>query len=169
MNKRIVITGGAGFIGSNFIRFVMSKNSDYRIINIDKLTYSGNKNTIKDFDSSPNYSFFQNDICDKQAMLELIEEGDAVVNFAAESHVDNSILDPGIFIKTNVLGTQTLLDVTREKKAELFVQISTDEVYGSLDFDQKSSTEKDILSPSSPYSASKAAAEMLCLANVKTF
>ena len=169
MSKKVVITGGAGFIGSNFLRFMINKYPNYKFVNIDKLTYSGNKENLKDIEQKVNYSFFQEDICNKKAMAEIIQEGDVVVNFAAESHVDNSILDPNIFITTNVLGTQILLDVAREKKANLFIQISTDEVYGSLNFDQQSSKEEDPLLPSSPYSASKAAAEMLCMANFRTF
>ncbi len=166
---RVIVTGGAGFIGSNFLHYMIEKHQDYKFINIDKLTYSGNQNNIKHLESQENYSFLQEDICDKEKIAMLIEKGDIIINFAAESHVDNSILDPGIFIKTNVLGTQNLLDICREKKAALFVQISTDEVYGSLNFDQKSSVESDMFNPSSPYSASKAAAELLCTAAIKTF
>ncbi len=165
---RILITGGSGFIGSNFIRYMSGKYPSYELINFDKLTYSGNINNLSGLDNK-NYKFIKGDICDKELLREVIKEGDVVVNFAAETHVDNSILDPGIFVMTNVLGVQSLLDVTRERKAKLFVQISTDEVYGSLDFSQKSSLEHHPLNPSSPYSASKAAAEMLCLACIKTF
>ena len=169
MEQRFVITGGAGFIGNNFIRHMIKRYPNYSFVNIDKLTYSGNLNNLLDIEKEQNYKFFKEDICDRKAMSNILDEGDVIVNFAAESHVDNSLLDPEIFIKTNVLGTQVLLDVAREKKAKLFVQISTDEVYGSLSFDQKSSHELDNLFPSSPYSASKASAELLCLAAMRTF
>ncbi|MCH7568280.1 MAG: dTDP-glucose 4,6-dehydratase [Nanoarchaeota archaeon] len=166
---RIVVTGGSGFIGSNFLRFMIEKYPEYGFVNIDKLTYSGNKENLFDLENKENYQFFQEDICDRKAIGNILKEGDVLVNFAAESHVDNSILNPGIFIQTNVLGTQSLLDTAREKKAKLFIQISTDEVYGSLGFDQESSSEDHLLVPSSPYSASKAAAELLCVACMKTF
>ena len=166
---RIIITGAAGFIGSNFSKYMVNKYPNYDFLAIDKLTYSGNLDNIKDLLNHPNFKFIQEDICNHDKMLEIIKEGDVIVNFAAESHVDNSIADSGIFVKTNVLGTHSILEAARKKNAKLFVQISTDEVYGSLDLNSSSSTEKDILNPSSPYSASKAAAEMMCLGNFKTF
>lgn len=166
---RIVITGAAGFIGSNFVRYEIEKYPNYEFLVIDKLTYSGNINNIKDLLSRDNFKFVNADICNYELMLHLIKENDIIVNFAAESHVDNSIIDPGIFIKTNVLGTHSILEAARIKKARLFIQISTDEVYGSLSFNSSSSKENDLLIPSSPYSASKAAAEQICLANFKTF
>lgn len=169
MSKRFIITGGAGFIGSNFIRYLSQKYPERFIINIDNLTYSGNLANLRDIEKRSNYVFFKEDICNRDALRAIIDENDIIVNFAAESHVDNSLIDPDIFIKTNVLGVQALLDVAREKKASLFVQISTDEVYGSLKIEQPSSKETDILRPSSPYSASKAAAEMVCLAAMHTF
>ena len=169
MQGRIIVTGGAGFIGSNFLLYMIEKYPEYKFINIDKLTYSGNRENLKSIESKSNYCFIEEDICNKEAINEVVQEGDIVVNFAAESHVDNSILEPDLFVKTNVLGTQVLLDVARQKKAALFIQISTDEVYGSLSFDQRPSKEDDVLNPSSPYSASKAAAEMLCLANTRTY
>lgn len=169
MEKRFIITGGAGFIGSNFIRYMMSQHPRSTFVNLDKLTYSGNLANLRDIEKQSSYHFFKGDICNKPALADIIKEGDIIVNFAAESHVDNSLLDSGIFIKTNVLGVQTLLDVAREKKASLFIQISTDEVYGSLSMDSISSKEAEPLRPSSPYSASKAAAEMLCFAAIKTF
>src|SRR3989344_6319000 len=137
--QRVVITGGCGFIGSNFLRLMIQKYPHYEFVNIDKLTYSGNENNLRDFANKENYSFFKEDICNHEKMLEMIQKGDIIVNFAAESHVDNSIKDPGISIRTNVLGTHSLLEVARMKKASLFVQVSTDEVYGSLGFDQESS------------------------------
>lgn len=165
----IIVTGGAGFIGSNFIRLLFSSQQEHKIINIDKLTYAGNKESISNFENCMNYTFIQEDICNQEAMNSIINEGDIVVNFAAESHVDNSIKNPNVFLETNILGVQSLLTACRKKKASLMVQISTDEVYGSLTLDQKSSTEKEALCPSSPYSASKAAAEMLCFSAMKTF
>lgn len=168
-HKRLIVTGGAGFIGTNFIKYMVKKYPHYSILNIDRLTYSGNKNSLKDLENNSNYQFIHADIVDFEKISEIIKEGDIVVNFAAESHVDNSIRDPQIFIKTNVLGTHSILEAARKNKASLFLQISTDEVYGSLSFDQKSSTETDILAPSSPYSASKAAAELIVLSNHKTF
>src|SRR3989344_4631500 len=164
---RLVVTGGAGFIGSNFLRYMLKKYPNYEFVNIDKLTYSSSLSTIKEFDSYNNYSFIKEDICNSYVMESIIKKGDVIINFAAESHVDNSIKEPGIFVKTNVLGTQTLLESARKKNAKLFVQISTDEVYGSSQ--DISFNENSILSPSSPYSASKAAADMICIGNLKTF
>lgn len=167
--QSVIVTGGCGFIGSNFLLHMVKKYPQYDFINIDKLTYSGNKENLKEIEHHPNYKFIQEDICNHNAMLEIISEDSIIVNFAAESHVDNSILDPQIFIKTNILGTHSILEAARKNNAKLFVQISTDEVYGSLDFDSPSSKETDTLFPSSPYSASKAAAEVVCLGNAKTF
>lgn len=167
--QRIIVTGGAGFIGSNFLHVMIKKYPSINFINVDKLTYSGNLNNLTQIKSASNYSFIQEDICNKERIAGLVEEGDIIVNFAAESHVDNSITNPNIFIQTNVVGTQNLLDIARQKNARLFVQISTDEVYGSLTYDQRPSIETDNFSPSSPYSASKAAAEMLCMACMKTY
>lgn len=167
--QRMIVTGGAGFIGSNFLIYMADKYPDYDFICVDKLTYSGNKFNINSLMNKPNFWFIQEDICNFEEIKKIIEEGDIIVNFSAESHVDNSIKDPFIFIKTNVLGTHSLLEAARIKKARLFIQISTDEVYGSLDFNSSSSVEEDILNPSSPYSSSKAAAEMLCLGNFHTF
>lgn len=167
--QRIIVTGGAGFIGSNFLHYMTSKYKNYYFIVIDKLTYSGNLENLKELEGKENYQFVKEDICNLDAMLSIIKEGDIVVNFAAESHVDNSIKEPSIFIKTNVLGTHSILEAARRNKAKLFLQISTDEVYGSLSLDEESWTEEFKLKPSSPYSASKAAAELICLANFKTF
>lgn len=167
--QRFIVTGGSGFIGSNFIRHMINAYPECLVVNIDKLTYSGNDQNLKDLEDNERYSFFKADICDKEKINEIVQSGDIVINFAAESHVDNSILGADEFIRTNVLGTQVLLDVARHKEAKLFIQISTDEVYGSLGFEQRSSSENDIFMPSSPYSASKAAAEMLCFACMRTF
>ena len=167
--QRVVITGGAGFIGVNFLRHMLNKYPQCHFINIDKLTYSGNIKSIKDIEERSNYQFIQADIKNYALMRHIIKKGDIVINFAAESHVDNSIKEPEIFIETNVLGTHALLEAARQNEAKLFVQISTDEVYGSLALDSPSSQEHHLLNPSSPYSASKTAAEMICLGNVKTF
>ncbi len=167
-NMRVVVTGGCGFIGTNFILHLLKKYPSYKILNIDSLTYSGNKENLKDVENDPRYSFINEDICNPK-IASFIEEGDIIVNFAAESHVDNSIKEPSIFIKTNILGTHNLLEIARNKKAKLFVQISTDEVYGSLNLHDPSSKEEDSLNPRSPYSSSKAAAEMICMGNFHTF
>jgi len=166
---RIIVTGGCGFIGSNFLHHMVEKYPNYIFVNIDKLTYSGNLENVKELEGKQNYSFVQEDIINKEKISKIIQEGDIIVNFAAESHVDNSIFNSEIFVKTNVLGTQNLLDIAREKKVKLFIQISTDEVYGSLNFYDNPSLEEDKLNPSSPYSSSKAAAEMFCLSNIRTF
>lgn len=171
--KNILITGGAGFIGSNFIHYMLDKYKDYKIINLDKLTYAANLNNLKDSENSKNYKFIQGDISDKDFIFKLFENEkfDFIVNFAAESHVDNSILNPEIFTVTNILGTQVLLDACRIYNVERFHQISTDEVYGSLPLEDKNIlfTENTPLNPSSPYSASKASADMLVKAYYRTY
>jgi len=168
MMQRLIVTGGCGFIGSNFILHMIKKYPSYKIVNVDNLTYSGNLNNLNEIEKDEMYSFVKENICSPK-MANIIQERDIVINFAAESHVDNSIKDSSAFIETNVLGTYNLLETARKNMAKLFVQISTDEVYGSLNFDGRSSKETDSLNPSSPYSASKAAAEMICLGNIKTF
>lgn len=168
-NQKVIVTGGCGFIGSNFLRYMIKKYPNYDFVNIDKLSYSGNKNNLKEIENLPNYRFIQEDICNFDAMLKIITENSIVVNFAAESHVDNSISEPFAFTKNNVLGTHSLLEAARRNNARLFIQISTDEVYGSLGFGSESSKETHSLLPSSPYSSSKAAAEMFCLSNIRTF
>jgi len=165
---RLFITGGAGFIGSNFIRHVLAAHRDYTLVNFDKLTYAGNLDNLRDIDSNTNYTFTRGDICDRRALDEAIADADAVVNFAAESHVDRSIERAADFIQTNVLGTQTLLDAARAAKVSRFVQISTDEVMGSCS-DRECFTEASPLRPNSPYAASKAAAEHLVRAAHVTF
>jgi dTDP-glucose 4,6-dehydratase len=156
---RLLITGGAGFIGSNFIRHVLKKYPDYKITNLDKLTYAGNPENLKDAEANRNYSFVKGDICDKALVGKLTKSCDAVINFAACSHVDRSILEPEEFIRTNVFGTYTLLEFSRTNGVKLFIQIGTDEVYGSIQ--GGFSKESDPLEPNSPYSASKAAADLL--------
>ena len=160
--KTILVTGGAGFIGSNFVRMVLSEHHDCFIVNLDKLTYAGNLENLKDFLEHENHKFLKGDICDGALIEKIIDqyEIDAIINFAAETHVDRSITGPKIFIETNVAGTLTLLEAVRDKKLDRFIQISTDEVYGELGPEGKF-TEQTPLSPNSPYSASKAAADHL--------
>jgi len=160
--RKILVTGGAGFIGSNFVRMVLSEHPDCFIVNLDKLTYAGNLENLAGFLDKPNHKFIKGDICDGQLVEKIIEENkiDTIINFAAESHVDRSINEPKVFMETNVNGTLTLLEAARDKKLEWFIQISTDEVYGALGPEGKF-TEETPLSPNSPYSASKAAADML--------
>lgn len=160
--RRLLVTGGAGFIGSNFVRMVLSQHPDCFIANLDKLTYAGNLENLAGFLDHPNHKFIKGDICDGQLIEKIIDEHriDAIINFAAETHVDRSITGPKVFIQTNVTGTLTLLEAARDKKLERFIQVSTDEVYGSLG-PQGRFTEQTPLSPNSPYSASKAAADHL--------
>ncbi|KKG09281.1 dTDP-glucose 4,6-dehydratase [Methanosarcina sp. 2.H.A.1B.4] len=166
----VLVTGGAGFIGSNFIRFMLDSHKTYSIINLDQLTYAGNLENLRDIETNANYSFFRGNICDRSLVERIVSENniDYIVNFAAESHVDRSIKDPEIFIKSNVLGTQVLLDAAQKYNLNKFVQISTDEVYGSLG-STGYFTENTPLSPNSPYSASKASADLLVRAYYKTF
>lgn len=160
--KRLLVTGGAGFIGANFIRMILDENPDMFVVNLDLLTYAGNLENLKGYTDHPQYVFVKGDINDADMVSGLIDEHkvDAIVNFAAESHVDRSLMEPGVFIETNVKGTLKLLKIALDKKLKRFVQISTDEVYGSLGPDGYF-TETTPLSPNSPYSASKASADML--------
>jgi dTDP-glucose 4,6-dehydratase len=165
----LFVTGGCGFIGSNFIRHLLRTDPAIRIINFDALTYAGNLANLTDVASDPRYRFVRGDITDREAVAAALSEPvDAVINFAAESHVDRSILDSGPFVRTNVIGTQVLLDAARARKVPRFVQVSTDEVYGSLGATGYF-TETTPVAPSSPYSASKAAADMLVAAYAHTF
>lgn len=165
---KLFITGGAGFIGSNFIRHVFAQHPDWTVTNLDNLTYSGNLENLKDVENEPAYHFVKGDITDRQLIDSLLSQDfDAVINFAAESHVDRSILDASPFIETNVKGTLTLLEGVRKYQIQRYLQVSTDEVYGSIE--QGSFTESSLLSPNSPYSASKAAGDLLCLAYWKTY
>ena len=164
---KLLVTGGAGFIGSNFIRHILKKYPDYKITNLDKLTYAGNPDNLKEVEGNPNYTFIKGDICDAKVVSEAAEGVDAIINFAAETHVDRSILDPGSFIKTDVYGTYTLLEAVKSKGITRYIQISTDEVYGSIE--QGSFNEESTLMPSSPYSASKAGADIVVQAYRKTF
>ena len=181
--KNILVTGGAGFIGSNFVHHML-KNHDYNIINIDSLTYAGNLDNLRDVENDSRYTFIKTDIRDREAITEIFEKYDidTVVNFAAESHVDRSITDPEIFLTTNVIGTQTLLDVAKKfwkvdpddkysteyKDGVKYLQVSTDEVYGALG-KTGMFMETTPLSPNSPYSASKASADMVVRAYHETF
>ncbi|MBN2087593.1 dTDP-glucose 4,6-dehydratase [Candidatus Peregrinibacteria bacterium] len=164
---RLLITGGAGFIGSNFIRYMLGSYPEYQIVNLDKLTYAGDLKNCEDFADNPNYEFVEGDIADLKLVDKLAAKTDAIINFAAETHVDNSILDPTEFLKTNVIGTQILLDASKKYDHKKYVQISTDEVYG--DIENGMFTEDSKLKPSSPYSASKAAGDMLCMAYFRTY
>lgn len=177
--KTYLVTGGAGFIGTNFIRFLQGKYKDkIKIINIDKITYAGNKDNLKDIKNKKNYIFKQLDICNKKSIKKIFQQYDIdyVVNFAAESHVDNSIKNPNVFVKTNVIGTQVLLDIAKKswevkdgfKPGKKFIQISTDEVYGSLG-ESGYFNEETPLDPHSPYSASKAAADLIVKSYFDTF
>lgn len=167
---QMLVTGGAGFIGSNFIHYLLKKNRMVKIINFDKLTYAGNLQNLKDIEENPDYVFIKGDICDKDRLNSIFAEysPDFVVNFAAESHVDRSIRSPEEFIKTNVLGVQNLLKSSLENDVKLFVQISTDEVYGSLG-NSGIFVEESPLAPNSPYAASKASADLLARAYYKTY
>ena len=170
---KILVTGGAGFIGSNFIYYMLSQHPDYDIVCLDALTYAGNLRTLESALKNKRFKFVKGDITDRAGVLELFrnEKFDIAVNFAAESHVDRSIMDPGIFLSTNVMGTQVLLDACREFGVSRFHQISTDEVYGDLPLDRPDLffTEETPIRASSPYSASKAGADLLVLAYHRTF
>lgn len=169
----IIVTGGAGFIGSNFIFYQLKHHPEDRIVCLDKLTYAGNLSTLASVMDEPNFRFVKADICDREAVNRLFEEEkpDIVVNFAAESHVDRSIEDPGVFLRTNILGTQVLMDACRKYGIGRYHQVSTDEVYGDLPLDRPDLffTEETPIHASSPYSASKASADLLVLAYHRTF
>jgi len=166
---KILVTGGAGFIGSNFIRYFLQKHPQYHIVNLDKLTYAGNLDNLSEIEDHSHYRFVKGDICDMDLVDSLLKEGvDAILHFAAESHVDRSIYDPGIFVRTNVMGTQVLLESTRKFKIGRFIQVSTDEVYGSWG-KEGSADETSPLLPNSPYAASKASADLLVRSYFETY
>lgn len=178
--KNIIVTGGAGFIGSNFVRYILNQNINVKIINVDKLTYAGNLENLKGLEENPRYFFEKADICDKEAIEKIMEKYDidTIINFAAESHVDRSIKDPTEFINTNIKGTQNLLDIAKKyweigedtyKQGVKYIQVSTDEVYGSLSLHDNCFEETTPLNPHSPYSASKASADMLVKAYYDTY
>lgn len=170
---KICVTGGAGFIGGNFVHYMVNKYPEYEVLNLDLLTYAGNLETLKPVENEPNYRFVRGDIADREFIMDLFEKEkfDVVVNFAAESHVDRSISDPGIFVQTNVLGTQVLLDASKEYGVKRFHQVSTDEVYGDLPLDRPDLFfhEDTPLHTSSPYSSSKASADLFVMAYFRTF
>jgi dTDP-glucose 4,6-dehydratase len=169
-SETILVTGGCGFIGSNFVHYMRTTYPQYFVVNFDKLTYCGNMENVCSLEDDPNYAFVRGDIADRMVVDEILRRFDpnAIVNFAAESHVDRSIEAPEVFLQTNVLGTQVLLDGALQHAVEVFVQVSTDEVYGSLE-DQGRFRETDKIEPNSPYAASKAAADLLVRAYVKTY
>lgn len=165
--KKLLVTGGAGFIGSNFIRHILSTHPNYEVVNFDVLTYAGNLDNLKDIENNPRYSFVKGDIGDASAVESAIKNVDAIVNFAAESHVDRSIASAGSFVKTDVYGTYVLLEAVKKHKIQRFLHISTDEVYGSIQ--EGSFTETSNISPNSPYAASKAGADLLVRSYFKTY
>ena len=169
----IIVTGGAGFIGSNFVYHMLNKYPDYRIICVDCLTYAGNMSTLADAMKNPNFKFYKTNICDRAGIYEIFEteKPDIVVNFAAESHVDRSIENPEVFLQTNILGTQVMMDACRKYGIQRYHQVSTDEVYGDLPLDRPDLffTEDTPIHTSSPYSSSKAGADLLVLAYHRTF
>lgn len=166
---KILVTGGAGFIGSNFIHYWLKNHPEDKVVNLDVLTYAGHLESLQDIEENPNYQFVKGDITDAEVVAQVIKGVDIIVHFAAESHVDRSIIDPLIFAKTNMLGTNILLDAALKKKVKRFHHISTDEVYGSLGPNDPPFTEKTNFSPRSPYAASKAGAEQLVTAYFITF
>lgn len=167
---KLLVTGGAGFIGSNFVEYILDKYPDYEVANLDALTYAGSLENLKAAMDNPRHRFVQGRIENGKLVDELMSGIDAVINFAAESHVDRSIVEPQVFIKTNVLGTQVLLDAALRHKVKVFYQISTDEVYGAIDLDAKERfTENSPLLPNSPYSASKTAADLLVRSYYRTY
>ncbi|MFQ5823187.1 MAG: dTDP-glucose 4,6-dehydratase [bacterium] len=165
--KTFLVTGGAGFIGSNYIRFMLNKYKEVEIINLDKLTYAGNLDNLKDIENNPRYKFIKGDICDEKLINDIMPQIDVVVNFAAESHVDRSIGAPDDFIKTDIFGAFVLLEAARLNNIERFIQISTDEVYGSIE--KGSFKESDSLMPSNPYSASKTGGDRLSYSYFVTY
>lgn len=173
MTMTIIVTGGAGFIGSNFVFHMLKAHPDYRIVCLDKLTYAGNLSTLEPVMDNPNFRFVKLDICDREGVYKLFEEEkpDIVVNFAAESHVDRSIENPEIFLQTNILGTAVMMDACRKYGIQRYHQVSTDEVYGDLPLDRPDLffTEETPIHTSSPYSSSKAGADLLVLAYHRTY
>ena len=170
---KILVTGGAGFIGSNFIHYIIEKYPDYEVVNLDLLTYAGNLESLKDIEDMSNYRFVHGDIADRPFVMDLFEQErfDVVVNFAAESHVDRSVANPEVFLRSNVIGTQVLLDASRTYGVQRYHQVSTDEVYGDLPLDRKDLmfTETTSIHTSSPYSAAKASADLFVMAYHRTF
>jgi len=168
--QNLLVTGGAGFIGSNFVRYVLEAHPSYTVVNLDKLTYAGNLENLEDIAGHPQYHFVKGDICDQGLVESIVKQHriDSIMNFAAESHVDRSILGTAPFIQTNILGTHVLLEVAKDHSVPRFLQVSTDEVYGSAPATLKF-TEESLLTPSSPYASSKASADLLALSYFRTF
>jgi dTDP-glucose 4,6-dehydratase len=164
---KLLVTGGAGFIGSNFIRYVLGRHPDYEVVNLDKLTYAGNPENLAEVESDARYTFIKGDICDGDTVRRAAQGCQALINFAAESHVDRSISDPGGFLRTDIFGVYVLLEVARELGMERVIQISTDEVYGAIE--EGAFREDDRLRPSNPYSASKAGGELLAFSYWHTY
>jgi len=164
---QLLVTGGAGFIGCNFIRQVLETHPDYKVINLDKLTYAGNPENLKTIEEHANYQFVQGDICDPQVVHDCMKGVDTIVNFAAETHVDRSLMQPESFIKTDIYGTYNLLEAAKQHHVSRYIQISTDEVYGSIDSGQF--TENSPIHPNSPYAASKAAADLVAQSYFRSF
>jgi len=169
ISQKILVTGGAGFIGSNFIRYILKKYPEHEIVNLDLLTYAGNLENLKDIEGNKNYKFVKGDIADKKLVNNLVKDCDAIVNFAAESHVDRSILDSSDFIRTNIVGTHNLLEAAKNNGLKRFHHISTDEVFGHLGPNDTAFNENTPYAPRSPYSASKAASDHLVRAYFHTF
>jgi len=168
--KNILVTGGAGFIGSNFIPYFLEKYEDYHIVNLDAMTYAGDSNNLKDLEGHPRYTFVKGDVCERKLLEGLFDKFDfyGVIHFAAESHVDRSIYEPAHVIETNVTGTFTLLQLARKKQIARFLHVSTDEVYGDI-LPGAFANEESQLQPSSPYSASKAGSDLLVRSYVRTY
>lgn len=164
---RLLVTGGAGFMGSNFIRYILATYQEYEVVNLDKLTYAGNLDNLKDIDGNPRYTFVRGDIADARCVDKLARETDVIINYAAETHVDRSIMEARDFAVTDVIGTLTLLEAVEKFKIPRMIQISTDEVFGSIE--KGEFTEESPLLPNSPYSASKAGGDLLCRAFLKTY
>ncbi len=166
---RILICGGAGFMGSHFVKYILATYPDYEVVNFDKLTYAGNLENLREVEHNPHYKFVQGDICNREELFKVIQENniEAIVNYAAETHVDRSIMDPDAFLRTEILGTFNLLEATKQLAVTKMVQISTDEVYGSID--DGSFREDSPFSPNSPYAAAKAGADHLCQAYCTTY
>jgi dTDP-glucose 4,6-dehydratase len=165
----LLVCGGAGFMGSHFIKYILAKYPDYKVVNFDKLTYAGNLENLREVENSPHYKFVQGDICDREAVNKVVQENkiDTIVNYAAESHVDRSIMDPDVFLRTEILGSFNLLEATKNFNLKKMVQVSTDEVYGSID--NGSFAEDSPFSPNSPYAAAKAGGDHLCRAYFVTY
>lgn len=165
----ILICGGAGFMGSHFVKYILNKYPDYKVVNFDKLTYAGNLDNLTEVENNPNYSFVKGDICDADVLEKTIQENkiDVIINYAAETHVDRSIMDPDAFLKTDVFGVYNLLEAVKKFNLKKMVQVSTDEVYGSIE--KGKFTEKSPFSPNSPYAASKAGGDLLCRSYFTTY